>query len=449
MAGAEASGPGDERLPRPLGRYLVTRILGKGAMGVVYRAHDPVIDRQVAIKVVRADLLDPEGRQEFLDRFRMEVRAAGRCSHANIVAVYDFSDDPLAPYIVMELVEGDTLQQRLRGGPAPAPAETVAIMTQVLDALNYAHDQGIIHRDVKPANIIMLPSGRIKLMDFGIARVGGTSMTQVGSMIGTLRYMAPEQAAGQPVDHRADLFAAAVVAFEMLTGAPPFPGASATELLLRLTGPEPADLSPLRGPLGGFAPVFRRALAKHRDDRFPSAAALAAALRSAPEPGDDDATVIRPARREALKSEVIESAERNLATLVGPISKLLVQQAASNATDAGDLVTRIADSIPREADRRRFLAASGQATATGTGATVPPSPAAEAATIPPEAIAAAQALLASFIGPIAKVVTRDAARGAGSLDQFRDKLLAQLPKPAEQAQFRARFKAEISSRPRR
>ncbi|HLY54747.1 MAG TPA: serine/threonine-protein kinase [Stellaceae bacterium] len=438
--------PGGETLPRPLGRYSLIGVLGRGAMGVVYRAHDPMLDRAVAIKLVRADLLEPAERQEFLDRFRLEARAAARCSHPNIVSVFDFSDDAAAPSIVMELVEGETLQQRLRAAPPLPPAEAIAIARQMLDALGYAHAQGIVHRDVKPANVIALRNGRIKLMDFGVARVGGVNLTQAGMMVGTLRYMAPEQAAGREMDHRADLFAAAVVVYEMLTDATPFPGSTAGELLTRLVGPEPADLAALRGGLAGFAPIFRRALAKAPAERYPTAAALAEALGQVPVVDAGDATVVaaRPVPA-ALTGTLLDSIEKTLATYVGPISRVLVQKAASGTADADEFYTRIANEIPREEDRRRFLAAAGRSSAGAPAATVVTTPPA-AAGLPAEAVAAAQAILASFIGPIAKVVAREAAKDAGTLDALRDKMLLQLQRPDEQARFRQRFKAEIEGK---
>jgi serine/threonine-protein kinase len=437
-----AGGAETEAFPRSLGRYALTGILGQGAMGVVYRAHDPVIDRPVAIKVVRADLLDPEGRQDFLDRFRVEARSAGRCTHQNIVAVYDYSDDAVAPYIVMEFVEGETLQQRLRRQPPLSPADSVGIVTQMLDALGYAHERAIVHRDVKPANVVVLGQGRVKLMDFGVAHMGGTHLTQVGAMIGTLRYMAPEQAAGAEIDHRADLYSAAVVLFEMLTGQALFPGGNASQLLLALTGPAPADLGALSGGLAGFAPVLARALAKDPAARFGSAAAFAAALRGvAPGTAEDgDATVVQaaPHRPAGFDGALLQSLEKDLATYVGPISKLLVQQEAAGSSDAEELYTRVAQRIPQGEGRDRFLSAVRISSETVAGTIAKP-----AAGLSDAAVAAAQALLTSYIGPIAKLVTRDAALKSATAEAFCDTLSTHLPRPDERAKFRQRFKAEV------
>ena len=201
-------------LPTQLGRYRPTAILGTGAMGLVYRAEDPVIGREVAIKVMRTESLDAETRADYFERFRREVQAAGRCSHAGIVAIYDYAENDGEPFIVMELVEGRSLQRLLRDTAARASLDPVGLMLQVLDALDCAHAFAVVHRDIKPANILVTSSGQAKIADFGIARSSHlTSMTMTGGMIGTPSYMAPEQVIGQDVDHRADLFAAGAILY--------------------------------------------------------------------------------------------------------------------------------------------------------------------------------------------------------------------------------------------
>src|SRR5215470_5014670 len=205
-----------------IGRYRVEKLLGSGAMGEVYRAYDPVIDRLVAIKVLRPDLIARGGSDQLMERFRREARAAGRRFHPNIVAIWDFGDDDGTPFLVMEFVEGRNLDQMLKASGPLDPMHSVAIMTQVLRALGFAHESGIVHRDVKPSNIIVLPSGQVKVADFGIARIDASDFTIAGDLLGTPAYMAPEQLAGAPVDHRTDLFAAAVILFEIMTGVKPF-----------------------------------------------------------------------------------------------------------------------------------------------------------------------------------------------------------------------------------
>ncbi len=211
------------------GRYRIVSELGKGAMGVVYQAHDPQIDRMVALKVLRQDRVVD---QEFVRRFVAEARAIGRLSHPNIVTVYDVGEDHGTIYIAMEFLEGRSLDM-LIGEQAFSPEKIVDLGIQVAVALEYAHCQGIIHRDIKPGNIIITPQGHVKVTDFGIARIEGGSgqqMTQMGEILGTPIYMPPEQVAGQPVDGRSDIYALGVVLYELTTGQRPFSGDNLTTL---------------------------------------------------------------------------------------------------------------------------------------------------------------------------------------------------------------------------
>ena len=209
-------------------------------MGVVYEAHDPAIDRKVAIKLVRTDLLAGQERQDYVERFRREAQAAGRCNHPAIVAIYDFALHEGDPFLAMEYVEGLGLDQALAHGEGFAPDAAVHVVLQVLDALDYAHARGIVHRDIKPANILLMAGGRVKVMDFGIARIDSSDLSLVGMVIGTPRYMSPEQCRGETVDSRSDLFSAAVMLQEMLIGQRPFPGRSFTEIAHRLLNEPPA-----------------------------------------------------------------------------------------------------------------------------------------------------------------------------------------------------------------
>ncbi|MBX9752109.1 MAG: serine/threonine protein kinase, partial [Roseococcus sp.] len=264
------------------GRYEAFEELGSGAMGKVYLAVDPLIDRMVAVKVIRADLLAPEERVEFLERFRLEVRAAARCAHPNIVAVHDFADHEAMPYIVMEHVPGRTLSAILRGDPEERRAAMPSLlqaMLSVLEGLKAAHALGVVHRDIKPGNIMITPRGQVKITDFGIAKFGGGELTLVGGVVGTPAYMSPEQAHGQEVDPRSDLFSVAAILYEILAGRAPFAGKNMTDTLMRLTGPAPAELGSLAGtPMGE---VLRQGLAKDPAARFSDAAEFAAALGAA------------------------------------------------------------------------------------------------------------------------------------------------------------------------
>lgn len=269
--------------PTHFGRYEVRRALGRGGMGLVYEGHDPQIDRPVAIKTIALDALSDSEAAEFEARFRGEMRSAGRLLHPNIVALYDTGREAGTAYIVMELVPGQDLKQRLAAGPPPTLDEALQITLQLLDALAYAHARQVVHRDVKPANLMLQPDGRVKLCDFGVARLTDADATRTqGLLVGTVRYASPEQIGGAPIDARTDLYAAAVVLYELLTGQTPSAGRSDAETLQRIVQQAPPPPSQLRPGLPpALDGVLLRALDKNPAQRFPSAEALAAALRAA------------------------------------------------------------------------------------------------------------------------------------------------------------------------
>ena len=347
-------------MPATIGRYQVERVLGRGAMGVIYQAHDPVIGREVAIKLIRANLIDGEEREDYLARFRREAQAAGRCMHPNIVAIYDFALHEGDPFLAMEYVEGANLADVLRERGRFAQDDAIAVTLQMLEALGAAHAIGVVHRDVKPANVLLLPDNRVKMTDFGIARFDSSEMTQVGTMIGTPSYMSPEQCRGQDVDARSDLFAVGAVLYEMLSGARAFGGRDANKVMYRLLNEEPADIDAMAG---GLAPLLRRVLAKTPDRRFGSAHEMAAALRSALVPGglpevrgkDPDATTIAPGTQSRITPAEVERAERALATYLGPIAKVMVKRALPRAGSVTALWAALAEHIPGETERAVFL----------------------------------------------------------------------------------------------
>lgn len=257
------------------GRYEIQQEIGEGAMGRVYKAWDPLVRRVVAIKTIRSEYLTQETSQEYLRRFRREAQAAGRLSHPNIVSIYDVGED----YFVMEFLEGVSLQAILAHRVMLPVPEALKILTPVAEALDYAHHAGVIHRDVKPANIMIQPDGRPKLMDFGVARMPTSAITDSGQSFGSPSYMAPEQIASDDVTPRADLFSFGVVAYEALTGKRPFQGDSITAIIYRIVHePAPPPLS-LNDELPPYHDdVFRRALAKEPANRFPTALSVIAAL---------------------------------------------------------------------------------------------------------------------------------------------------------------------------
>jgi serine/threonine-protein kinase len=447
-------------LPASIGRYRPVALLGSGAMGSVFRAHDPLIDRMVAIKVVRAEALDAATRAAFVERFRQEVQAAGRCSHPAIVGVYDFVEGDGDPSIVMELVEGRTLQQVLRETPG---MPVVPLLLQVLAGLGCAHAQGVIHRDIKPANIIVTPSGQAKIADFGVARLNEAVLTQAGTLLGTPHYMAPEQVTDDAVDARADLFAVGAILYEALAGRPPFAGRTIAETIQRLAGPAPVELGPVRDR--GCVGVLQRALAKDRGERFPTAAAFAAALAAATDPGQ--ATLVPGAPPTVADRRwdpaLLARVERQLAVYLGPMARRVVTQATQEAATTQDLYAALTRSLPRPADRSAFLRAVGGGRVEPSLTVAPPvappvapreAPRADPAltapirpvatpgvAVPADAMAAAQAALAFFVGPIARVLVRDAAAKASSGRDFVELLCAHVPKPEEQATLRRRLRA--------
>jgi len=322
-------------------------------MGVVYAAHDPVIDRIVALKLVRIDLLQGDDRADFLERFQREAQAAARCMHPNIVAIYDFAMHEGNPFLAMEYAPGVSLALRLRQGPRFTPDEAVGVIRQVLDALGRAHAAGVVHRDVKPANILLLDGGLAKMTDFGIARFDGSDLTQHGVVIGTPSYMSPEQCRGDAVDARSDLFSAGAVFYEMLTGERAFGGGNATQVIYRLMNEDPPALASDPRVPAAMAAVLQRALAKRAEQRFASAQDMAAALQAPP-----DETVIATARSTGashIAAREVTRAEQALAEYLGPIARVLVKRALPAAQSPEALWDALALHIDGDADRAAFL----------------------------------------------------------------------------------------------
>jgi TPR repeat protein/tRNA A-37 threonylcarbamoyl transferase component Bud32 len=285
--------------PERLGKYQIRRELGRGAMGVVYEGHDPFIERAVAIKVLRLDESNAELAAELRMRFRREAQAAGRLGHPGIVAVYEYGEDADAgsAFIAMELVRGRDLKSLFDAGKRFTLAETGRLMDELLAALQHAHERGVVHRDIKPGNIILLDSGGLKVADFGIAKLDTSELTQLGSVLGTVSHMAPEQLTGEPVDRRSDLYSCGVILYQLLTGERPFTGPPAS-LMHKVLHEEPLPPSQRTPGLpAALDAVVLKAMAKSADRRHPDARAFAADLHAAltaPIAVDDDATVVQP-----------------------------------------------------------------------------------------------------------------------------------------------------------
>jgi predicted Ser/Thr protein kinase len=254
-----------------LGRYRIQQVLGRGAMGTVYRAHDPKIDRVVAIKTIAIQGVTADEEGEYRERFVREARAAGKLSHPSVVTIYDVGEQEgtQAPYIVMEYIEGTTLDSLISNSAEKPIPRTLDLVKQVAEALDYAHSQGIVHRDIKPANIIVTPDGRAKITDFGIAKLAVTQLTMPGEAIGTPSYMSPEQITGEQVDGRSDLFSLGIILYSMLVGQKPFTGENATSVMFNISYKDPVPLTQLKPSLDPqLNRVIERALAKRPADRY-------------------------------------------------------------------------------------------------------------------------------------------------------------------------------------
>ena len=282
-----------------LGRYDIVRVLGKGAMGVVYEGRDPYLDRQVAIKTIRVQSVTPEAAAEFSGRFRTEARSAARLQHPHIVSVFDSGQDGETSYLVMEFIQGDDLKQHLERGAHFTARASIKMVYDLLMALDHAHRQNVVHRDVKPANILIEANGNIKLADFGVARIQEPdegNLTQLGAAsVGTPRYMSPEQAQGIRVDARSDVFSAAVVLYELLTGKRPFDGENQFIVVNQIVSQPHPTASKVNPALPqAIDAVLDKALAKLPGDRYATARDFALALRTValqlPESADETAT---------------------------------------------------------------------------------------------------------------------------------------------------------------
>jgi serine/threonine-protein kinase len=442
--------------------------LGRGAMGVIYKADDPDIGRTVAIKLVRADLLDGEDRDRFLARFRHEARAAGRCMHPNIVALYDFAMHDGNPFLAMEYVDGVALGIELKRIVRFAPVQAVAITAQVLDALGAAHALGIVHRDVKPANILLLPTGQVKVTDFGISRINTSDLTQDGTVIGTPAYMSPEQCRGDDVDARSDLFSVGSVLYELLSGTRAFTGRNSTDVTQRLLNVEPRDLTEfVPGVPVALAGALRRAMAKPKEARYASAQVMADALRGAlrsdvaaseelasdqtvamvhrPAPATTTSTSAATPPGIIIDDATLDTIERRLARHVGPIARHLVRDAARRTNSIEALCEAVAHNIGQIAERERFIADSRnislhRGTGTAIRSTVSRSAIASSAITGSSNFSSAQIerverALTQALGPIAKLLVKRALPNATTEQALWERLAAHIDRAAERETF--------------
>jgi serine/threonine-protein kinase len=263
---------GDGSAKPTFGRYEILREIGRGAMGTVYLARDPKINRDVAIKTLSYSEVEPAELAEVKMRFSREAEAAGKLSHPNIVSIYDVGEEHDMAYIAMELLSGETLTRYCQKDSVLPIPRALAVIAEVTAALDYAHNQGVVHRDIKPANIMMLADGRIKVTDFSIAQVVDASQTRTGVILGTPTYMSPEQVNGKRIDGRSDLFSLGIVFYELLTGTRPFKGDSMSAILYAISHNAHTPLARVASDIPACVKsTVNRLLAKRTTKRFASA----------------------------------------------------------------------------------------------------------------------------------------------------------------------------------
>ncbi len=478
-----------------LGKYRIDSILGKGAMGVVYKAFDPFIERVVALKTIRKELFSDSQQADLISRFKNEAQAAGRLNHPNIVMVYDYGEDAESAYIAMEFVEGTPLNTLMMPDKPTALPRVTAWMGDLLLALDYAHSRGVVHRDIKPANLLITSSAQVKVSDFGIARIESSTLTQTGSMIGTPSYMSPEQFRGETADGRSDVFSTGVLLYQLLTGVRPFVGSSST-VMHQILNEDPAPPSTLAPAIPAvFDAIIARALAKAPQDRFPSARAFMDALSRAGQGGvdpdatalgDNDRTILAAGLRPAYsgqspatgsgmftgadtgtltpwKVEALPELESMLSRQIGPMARFLLKKVAAKADSIEELGELLLPHIPSDLGKVQFQqgvahlkkkldasgTGSGTATTPGTlagtsGATGLSSPgsimAGRSAIRAPVAYDDAWAesmtmRLTVVIGPIARVVAKRAARQTTDRMEFLQLLAAHIDSVADRTRF--------------
>lgn len=265
-----------------LGRYEIIKELGRGAMGVVYEAKDPLIDRIVAIKTINLQDMKPHEKQEYESRFYQEARAAGGLSHPNIVTIHDLGESGGTAYIAMELLKGCELQNLLKNEQPLPVDQSLNIVIQVATGLAYAHEHGIVHRDIKPSNIMVLKDNQIKIADFGIARMTASLLsTETGKVMGSPLYMSPEQVLNHPIDARSDIFSLGTLLFQMLTGQVPFSGDNANSVMYQIVHEYPQKPSLINPKVpDALNAIVSKCLSKNQDDRYQNAEELANELQT-------------------------------------------------------------------------------------------------------------------------------------------------------------------------
>jgi len=439
-------------LPKTIGKYQINSSLGEGAMGVVYEGFDPDIERRVAIKILHPHLIEIKNGAEFLERFKREAKSAARCTHPNIVTVLEYGQDGDMPFIVMEFVEGSSLDEIIKQGRGIPLRKTLSIMSQLLNALHAAHQLEIVHRDIKTANVMILKDGgSVKLADFGIARIAESSeLTMTGAVVGTPKYMAPEQMFGLKVDSRADLFSVAMVFLDLLALLPKSPS------LPRSSLPDIANLPPnnridysILYPTA-FIPVLLKGLSVTQADRYQSAREFVLGiknvlpkLKAATADTSDEATSVVQKSTQAASTnpDELTSMTNLLVDYVGPIARNIMVAHDGSNTPADELATEISREISSPEDRKEFLkrweGISGtRINATRISNSGTKTNATEVRSFDDDMLKQMGEDYAGYIGPLATRLVRHHAATTNSLEQLVESLASEIPDARDSEKFR-------------
>ncbi len=462
--------------PPYIGKYQIRRPLGQGAMGMVYEAFDPVIERKVAIKTILSEHL-ADGGASAIARFKREAQAGGRLQHPGIVGVHEYGEDRQFAYIVMEYVEGTELRKLMRERGRFELSDSFEVMRQLLAALAYSHECGVVHRDIKPANVMVLKGLKVKVMDFGIARIQSSSMTQVGTVLGTPTHMAPEQLMGDTADGRTDLWAAGVIFYELLTGRSPFAADSPAAVMHRVMQGEPMAPSRLVMDVPPILDaVIERALQKSADLRFQSANEFSQALAQAVDSMSTDPTialaprgaqqgpnqtvggasraawqqqtVVDPARAfdpsvmRELSAPTWGAIEVALRELIGPMARHVMRSTASHVHSVDEFFAALADKITdthgREAFKARLARIAHQGGSQGVELRTVPGARSQPKTqfaFDAATLARAEKQLAHHVGPLAKVLIKRAASDSGNVAELHRKLAELIESEPQRREF--------------
>jgi serine/threonine-protein kinase len=439
-----------DNLPTHFGKYQVTKVLGQGAMGIVYQGFDPVIERIVAIKVLLAHHCNGEHGQELSKRFKREAQAAARCLHQNIVAVFDYGSQDGQDYIVMEFVEGEELSHFLRSDQQLSNDEAIFITTSVLQALAAAHHFNIVHRDIKPANIILLNDGEVKVADFGVALLDQSDLTLVGNMVGTPNYMAPEGLRGETVTEQADIYSTGMVLLEMLTGARLSPQQLYTlpinEFIDSVFLQHPHISTPLQT-------VISKALAPTINERYKSAKAFIEAIEALDSlQAQVSATVVAKAGIQEKSKQLLELPEdvlaelkQDLATHLGPMASFVIKKASTQSVSAKEFMLQLSKHITNPDQRKSFINQASKTLAIDKSTTADPQ------TQPPTQVAKPvsylsdniskdtrqqlTAALTFYLGPVASHQIKRHIKQAQSYSQLCENLAALINDSNDRQQF--------------